>query len=207
LLRVSKPTIDRWIAEKREEGICWVCCDVEIGKDMPSRVAGTCVQCFSCGWKLDARHYRTAAILERIDRMGWKEAKAAAAAQAGFLSLQKDKESAVFVPLTEPEPKEVDGYRKGTTRQVYRVYVVVTPILDAGNFVQLDMGVRAFNAYCGMMEEGKEGSIKLRITRNGKPKSQDTFYTFKPAGKPTAAESKIIKAARKLAAKAAKTPF
>lgn len=136
--------------------------------------------------------------------MGWKQSKEDAASRGGFVSLKEDGETVDFVALTEPEPVEKEGFKKGDKRNIYRILVATAPLKVSSRVQSLDLSIFSFNSYAGQIGEGHESKAIIRMTRHGKKNSLDTAYTFKVVKK---LSPKLVKLAKKISKEIANVPF
>lgn len=123
--------------------------------------------------------------------MGWKTSKEHVAGRPEFLSLKGNGDTVEFVALTEPDPAIKPGIEKGTSREIYRVFVKATS-KDKPQI--LDMGLRMFEAYEESVGEGHEMKSLVNMTRHGAKGDEDTYYTFVVGAKLTAAKLKPAQA-------------
>lgn len=136
--------------------------------------------------------------------MGWKQSKEDAASRGGFIGLKEDGETVDFVALTEPEPTEKEGFKKGTVRNVYRVLAVTAPLKPSSRVQSLDLSIFAFNAYAAQVGEGHECREIVRMTRHGAKGDLDTTYSFDTVKKLT---PKQVKTAKAILKEIADVPF
>lgn len=129
--------------------------------------------------------------------MGWKDSRKHAAERPEFVSLKKDGESVTFIPLSEPEPTTKPGFSQGTSRQVYRIHVLVLPAGKDAKASSLDLPLRAFEAYAEQVGEGNERKSVVTMKRHGAKGSTETSYTFKVDRKVKSAEVVACMAAEK----------
>ncbi len=143
--------------------------------------------------------------------MSWKASRERAESAGAFLSLNADGDTAVFLPLTEPETVEKDGFTKGTTRIVERVLTLTVPVKEDSHVRMLDLGLYAFLAYDGLVGDGHEMTDLVKIIRHGAKGDTATRYTFVVGKEITDAQKKIAQAIlkewKKAESDAANVPF
>ena len=99
--------------------------------------------------------------------------------RGAFGEMPDDGNKVAFVPMCDPFPHTKDGFRANTTREVYRVYVVTSPV-DKDSVVQiLDLSFKSCrDRYDPCVPEGTEGKRIVLATRHGAKGSTETYYTF-----------------------------
>lgn len=193
-LAIPKAVFDEWRRRCTKGGKCWVCGM----RRKTSPVHGRC-RADHFAWdspKPRGAEWRTLQYVRGVVKMGWKDARDDAAQHGAFLSLKKDKESVMFLPLTEPEPTEKPGFRSDDdARTVYRVLVVEAPVKSGAQVLNFDLTLYAFNAYAASIGEGHELKDVVKVTRRGKKGDTNTRYDFKVMRKAKPAEVKEAKRA------------
>ncbi len=115
-----------------------------------------------------------------------------AARQGGFISLKEDGQVVDFVPLTDVQTVEVDGFQGGARRTVYRIQATPLPLGDDSPAMNLDLSRKAFGNYDAKVPEEREGKDVVRMTRHGAAGDVKTAYTFEVVRGVTKSEAKIV---------------
>lgn len=191
-LSVPYRTFREWRAECEGRSICWVCAR----RRKLDPVSGQCRRghFLPSSRRPGREEWRIVRWLKGVAKVGWKGSKEDAASRGGFIGLKEDGETVDFVALTEPDPLEKEGFKKGTVRNVYRVQAVVYPFKTSSNPMSLDLSIFSFNAYAAQVGEGEECRSVVRMTRSGKKGDLDTRYAFEIVRKLTPKQAKTAKA-------------
>lgn len=184
--------LQSWICDSEMNGVCFVCRGPTSPEHRSSDHFGPLAPVPG-----PAEWSTLAFVKGRYAKMGWKESHADASSRGGFLALKEDGDVADFVALTEPEPTEKEGFKKGTVRNVYRVQVVNAPVKAGCNVLTLDLNIFAFNAYAATVGKGHEMKDVVRMTRHGAKGDLDTRYSFGLVRKVKTPELKECKRALK----------